>query len=507
MKDCVAALDYGTSGVKAAVFGLDGQTLGIASRELPIHLGPNGAALQPIDAVFTAGASALAEAVDRAAVQPEQVRALGITQQRSTFVPVGGDGQPLMDSYILWMDLRGVPYVEQALREGRVCEERFYTIGGLSMRKYVNPWCKILWLRAERPDVYAAASRFESMQTVLLRQLGAVDPPLDRSTASPFGLMDLDRAVWSEELCDCFDLSPRQFSPLASGGTVVGRLAPGPAQRMRLNPGTPLVLGGGDQSCAAIGAGAVHPREVFIGLGTGACVMVGLDRPLRDPRHTVSCIFHAIPGKWEIEGHTQASGVVFKWFRDQFGQAEIAAAGHCDPYDLLTSLATTIPPGADGLLFLPMLNGSTHPEIHPEARGAIVGLGLQHGRGHVVRALIEGVSLEIRWILERIAEIVGGVDRIRLAGGASRSTLWNQINANICNLPVHRAATADAAVLGAAIQAGIGVGLFRDVQTACDAMARVSETYEPEPAVAAHYDEVFGRFMAVYRALLSPGAA
>jgi xylulokinase len=339
------------------------------------------------------------------------------------------------------------------------------------------------------------------MQTVILRTLGADDPPLDRSTASPFALLDLEKGRWSEELCDLLSIPSDRLSPLTDGGEVVGELSHSAAQATGLLHGTPLVLGGGDQACAAIGAGAIHPQDCFIGLGTGACVMVSLDNPVRDPLCTISCLFHAIPGKYGFEGHTQASAAVFKWFRDEFGHAEVAAAVARDAYDLMTEKASHIAPGADGLIFLPMFNGSTQPEVHPEARGALVGLSFKHTRSHVIRALLEGISLEIRWIIERINEIVGGIQSVYLAGGASRSEVWNQINADILNLPIHCLEMSDAAVLGAAIQAGVAVGIFADIEAATKSMIRIRKTYLP-CAQTSDYDVVFDRFMKTYRTLL-----
>jgi xylulokinase len=340
------------------------------------------------------------------------------------------------------------------------------------------------------------------MQTVLLRKLGAEKSPLDRSTASPFALLDLETGSWSDYLCDQLSIPSDRFSPLADGGEVAGELSRAAAEATGLLQGTPLVIGGGDQACAAIGAGAIQPQDCFIGLGTGACVMVCLDYPVRDPLLTISCLFHAIPGKYGFEGHTQASAAVLKWFKEEFGYLEDADTNNANPYDLLTKKAAQISPGAEGLIFLPMFNGSTQPEVHPNARGAIIGLSLEHTRSHVIRALLEGISLEIRWIVSRINEIVGGIDCIYLAGGASRSDIWNQINADILNLPIHCSGVSDAAVLGAAIQAGVAVGIFPDIELAHKSMSKIRKTYLPGPN-AAVYNDIYYRFMKTYRTLLS----
>jgi xylulokinase len=204
-----------------------------------------------------------------------------------------------------------------------------------------------------------------------------------------------------------------------------------------------------------------------------------------------------------MEGHTQASGTVFRWFRDQFGGAERLVSGHSrhETYDLLIDQAASAPAGADELLFLPTFNGSTAPIVDSAARGAFIGLKLSHTRGHVIRALLEGISLEIRWMLDAMAAAGVQVNEIRLAGGGSRNALWNQIHADVFNRPVRTVHNPDAALVGAAMCAAVGLGAFPDFQRAAEAFVRLGPPRTPLAANAAIYEQTYAHYVRVFKLL------
>jgi xylulokinase len=275
------------------------------------------------------------------------------------------------------------------------------------------------------------------------------------------------------------------------------------SSELGLVQGTPIVAGGGDGQCAAAGTGVVVPGSVMVNVGTATGVQVFLSEPSFDPANTLNCAANVVPGAWEMEGHTQASGTVFRWFRDEFGSAEMALGAQTgrDPYDLLVDQASEAPPGSDGLIFLPTFNGSTAPVVDASARGGLLGLKLSHKRSHVMRAILEGISLEIRWMLDAIAETGVPVEEVRLAGGGSKNKTWNQIHADILGRPVRTVLNPDAALVGGAICAAVGLGIFSDFQQAWQAFVKLGPPVAPLPENRSAYARCYERFVGLFTLL------
>jgi xylulokinase len=256
--------------------------------------------------------------------------------------------------------------------------------------------------------------------------------------------------------------------------------------------GTPIVAGAGDQAAGAIGMGITRPGAVSATIGTSGVVFAATDRPATDPEGRIHTFCHAIPGRWHVMGVTQAAGLSLKWFRDQL------AAG--TSYDQLTAEAERIAPGADGVLWAPYLMGERTPHCDPNARGALVGLAASHGRGHIVRAIMEGVAFSLRDTLSIFAELQVPVDSIRLGGGGSRSALWRQIQADVYGQPVDTAAD-EGAAYGAAILAAVGIDRWPTVDAACDALVRGTTSTQPRAAAVTSMSDRYRAYGRIYPAL------
>jgi xylulokinase len=253
--------------------------------------------------------------------------------------------------------------------------------------------------------------------------------------------------------------------------------------------------------------GVAEPGYVSVGIGTGGGVLTYLDQPLRHPDRALNCLPHAVPGAWEIEGICLASGATYKWYRDVLGTYEKIAAGglNMDPYEILNAEASLAAPGSSGLLVMPALAGSGAPNWYPKARGVILGLTLATDKKALTRAILEGVCLEIRWMLEATQKLGVPIKEMRIWGGAAKSSLWNQIAADVYGVPVAQTAVSEAGLVGAAICAGVGVGMFENAREGARRMVRVERCFEPNPLLRAHYDELFDLYQTVYRALREAG--
>jgi xylulokinase len=267
--------------------------------------------------------------------------------------------------------------------------------------------------------------------------------------------------------------------------------------------GVPLVIGGGDQQCAALGSGMIHLGQSLLNIGTASAVMAAVNEPVRDPNSIIPCVCHAAPGQWEMEGHTQASGIVLQRYRDEFSDREKLEAHKTqgDVYDLITQQASQSTPGAQGLMFLPMMNGSTAPRDEPSGSAALIGLKISHTKADILRSILEGICYENRWMLETMIQSGSAMENIFITGGASKSVFWNQLHADILKHPVVQVQTSNAALVGAAICAGIGIGLFADASEGVRRLVRFGDTFQPVANGVKAYDVLFERFTRTYAML------
>lgn len=487
----VAAIDLGTTRIKVGIFDLAGSLLASTSREQSLLFPAAGRVEQDPHRTWTLQCEALREALARAEVAPERVEAVTLSVQRGTVIALDGSGEPLTN-HIVWMDQRGVDRLEEARRA--VGPERYYDTAGHPLVPYTG-LSKVLWLQRDAPDLFSRSRVVGPPQTLYLRWLGADELLCDTSVATFFGPFDIRRMDWSDDLLAALALPREKLPRITPSVTIAGAVSQRAAEACGLRAGTRVIAGGGDGQCAGAGSGVTVPGRVMVNIGTAAGVQVFLAEPRLDPRRVLNCGAHVVTGAWEMEGHTQASGAVFRWVRDELARDQAQhAQGIESAYDRLAQEAAAVPPGAEGLLVLPTFNGASAPLIRPEFRGAILGLGLAHTRAHIIRAVLEGISLEIRWMLEAVREAGVEVSEVRLVGGGSLSPVWNQIHADVLGLPVTTLDVADAAVTGAAICAAVSMGAYRDFHAAAEVFARPRGRFEPTQRHAAFYEDLYGAY-------------
>jgi xylulokinase len=495
--------DIGTSGVKAGILASDGRVIAITHREYGvISPGPCWSE-QSIEEMWHAECDASNELLSISQLSAREIAGIAISCQRATFAPVDKSWKYLTN-FIGWQDKRSIEECGEI--QSLIGDERYYQIAGLAIEP-TAAISKILWLKKHAPRVFEQTYQFASTQNVHLRQLGVENPPCDLADAAYMGLLDVDRLCWSEELLTKLDIPFEKMPALSASGKVVGRLSREAAQQTGLAAGTPIVTAGGDLQCAGLGVGITGPGLVGVGVGSGADVLIYLDAPARHSKAALSCLPHVVEGAWEMEGLCLASGTTYKWFRDHFFRTEAdAAVTHgLDPYDLMDEAAAEIPAGSRGVLVMPYLMGAGAPNWDPMVRGVILGLTPETDKKTLTRAILEGICLEIRWMLESVVELGENIRGIRIYGGPAKSRLWNQIAADIFGFPVTRMETNQAGLVGAAICAGVGIGCFANAQEGAESMARAVEIIDPNPGVMETYDELFGIYKAAYYSLSSSG--
>nr|WP_315847770.1 FGGY-family carbohydrate kinase [uncultured Rhodoferax sp.] len=418
-------------------------------------------------------------------------------------IPVDASGQALYPC-LIWMDRRATAEVKWVQRS--VDLERLFDITGNGVDSYYG-YTKMLWLRENEPAVWAQTQQFLPPNSyVNARLTGAV--AVDHSSAGNIGgVYDVQARTWSDEALQMLGI-PRRMMPdrLVESSDVVGGLLPDWAARLGLQPGTPVVAGGVDAAVATLAAGAAQPGNHVAMMGTSMCW--GTIRPSVDARHGLISMPHVFNGAQDLYvfGGAIAAGASVTWFRETFCQAEIAAAKAqgVDPHSLLEKDAAPLPPGSDGLLFLPYLMGERSPVWDAKASGAFIGLGLHHGRPNLYRAVLEGVTYALRHNIEAGVKGLDGIatldERLVVVGGASHSNLWMQIIADVTGRPVYTLQEDVEASLGAALLAAYGAGLINADAVRQGWVTPVPRT-TPNPHAHVAYSDLFAQYVDLYPAL------
>lgn len=507
MNTYVIGLDNGTTSARAKLYDLTGRVVAEASQVYECEYPSPGWVDQDITMLNAANLECLRALVESSGVDPRSVVSLGLSTQRGLHLYVDADGEVLRGGRGLsWQDARHPKQLDR-LRD-TIGDERFYAITGLPISAFW-PIGKILWMQENEPEEYGRAVKILTTQEYFLRQLSDADDwYIDRSNASLFGLMDVERLDWSQELLDLVGVRRDQLPTIVASGHRVGTIRPEVAALTGLPLGLPVSTGGGDQQCAGIGAGVIEPGLCELTFGTAGNSVAYLERPVSDPQRVITRSVHATPEPvWEAEGIQAAAGAAYRWFRDNIGYLAryVEPFTGTDPYVLLNRLAEKAPPGANGLIFHPYLAGSMTPHYDEHARGGFLGLTLKHDLGDLARAVLEGVAYEAREIIEAYGAMGLELREIRLAGGATKSDLWCQIQADVYGKPTSVLREGECAVLGAAILGAVGAGIFADVREGVDSTVHVERTYEPRPDHHERYTELWKIFGRSYRALHESG--
>jgi len=497
--DHILSVDLGTTAIKVALFDSAGKLAAKATREYTL-LTPSTLAVElPVETYWQAFKNGVGEVLAVSRVKPAAVRALGISAQGETLIFAGRDGRPLRDA-IVWLDNRAQREAEELNRE--FPEKDTYRITGQVSIVPTWPAAKVLWVQRNEPEVFAGAAKILLIEDYFLHRLTgkyACEGSLVCSTV----YWDINTRRWWPEMLKRLGIGEGRLPEIRESGEPVGTLLPAVARELGLDAGTVVCTGALDQAAGAIGVGNIRPGVFSENTGAALAICATVDHPVLDPKGRMPCHYHGIPGAYMCHTFT-TGGMVLKWYRDMFCQPEIqvGALAGLDPYELLGREAAQVAPGAEGLVMLPHLQGAMAPEANPKAKGVFYGITLRHTKAHFARAIMEAIACIVRRNIEVVEELGIRVSEIRGLGGGSRSAVWNQIKADLTGRPVLTMENEEAACLGAAILAGVGVGLFQSLPDACARMVQVKGRHEPDPANAQAYDGHYAKYVGLYDSLV-----
>lgn len=505
MSKYIAGIDGGTMGVRCVIVDFKGNEVSSAYFETPTTYPKPGWVEQNAEDFMDLALKSTEAAISKADIKGEDIACVSFTNMRSTFVPVDKEGNFLHPIFI-WQDLRGVemfPWMEERMAKYDMDWADLYKITGFP-KGAVWPSSKVYWYKKHFPELYEKTHKMVTPQALLIKALGADGWYDDDTDAGWWQICDADTFEYVPKLAEVFEVDIEKYPKNYKPTTKVGEVTPEVAAKTGLKVGTPLIMGSGDQQCGAIGVGNVESGLASICLGTAGLVIGYSEVPVRHPTAACHVLGHPGTGNWTMEGHASAAASAFRWVKNTFSDSEIqeALSKHVDVYEILTAEAADSPPGAKGAIFMPWLAGEACPYYDDNARAAFIGMTLAHTKSDLYRAAMEGICFEMKQMLEALkAANFKEFKLLRVTGGAARSDLWNQIQADIYGSPVETVKVSEATALGACMLGAVGVGIYKDIHEAAANMVQVDKRFEPIPENVETYKEVFKIFELGFNAL------
>ena len=490
-------LDIGTTGCKAIVFGREWEILGRASREYPVLSPRAGWAEQDAEQVWELAMEALAQAMDQGRADPP--RAMALSVQGEAVIPVDPGGRPLRNA-ILGMDTRST--AENAWLAETFDPQVLFRRTGMPMHT-INTLTKLLWLKRNEPTAWASAAQFLLYEDYFLRRLTG-KAVISHCLASRTQMYDLHTSDWATDILDRCELDPVRLAPVQVGReTVVGMLDRTIARQIGTSGDVLLVSGGHDQACAALGSGVIRPGLAMVSTGTAEVVEVAMASPVLDERLRkggISIYRHVVPGLYLAMTLNHSGGLTLRWFRDTLCRDQCARAAETatDAYDLILAEA---PAGPTYLMVLPHFSGAGTPRVDVHSRGAILGMTFATTQAEIGKAILEGLTYELRTNLELLRDAGIRLDELHAVGGGARSLTWLQMKADVCQIRLRVPRMTEAACLGAAILAAVGARTGTDIASCVDHAVSFDRTFEPERGEACRYDRRYRLYGKVYPAL------
>ena len=475
----VIAIDIGTQGTKGGLYSQALQCICTAFEASNLISPAAGTVWQEPEELYASVLRVTAELMAKAQIAPGQVAAIGIDGQMAGILGIGPDGQAVTP-YDSWLDTRCEAYVRQMAKEGR--EVVKWTGGPVSFTH--GP--KILWWKNEHPDVYKKVSKFVLPHAYVVGRLTGLsggDAYSDYTTLHFSGFADNRNKAWAAPLLDRFGVAEAKMPRIVSPFTPIGGLTQEAAAQMGLKPGTPVAAGCGDTAASTFGAGMLHPGMVLDCAGTASVLSCITDSFEPDIAHeTMTLMRSPVDGLFTPLAYLGGGGLCVRWFRDQLSGRPAAS------YETLEVEASTVPPGCEGLTFIPHFSGRALPN-DPMLKGGFIGLDFKHKRGHMYRAVLEAVAYEYRYYLDILKTLYPACpfSQMLSIGGGAQSPLMNQIKADVLGLCVKTLSAADTALVGSAVIAGVAAGLITDYEKTLQGSIRLGREFVPEKESADAY--------------------
>ena len=489
----IIGIDIGTTSTKAVLFTTTGNTICKYSVGYPLYTRTPNTAEQDPEEILSAVITTVRAVITSSKISLAQLIGLSFSSAMHTLIAVDAEGK-LLSKSMTWADNRSAKWTKRIKQEQQGHE--IYLRTGTPIHP-MSPFVKLVWLRNEHPELFKQAKKFISIKEYIFYQFFQ-QYVIDYSIASATGLLNLKKLNWDKEALEVAGITADQLSELVPTTHILKPIHTEFAQAMGIPADTPTVIGANDGGLSNLGVGAIAPGIVAVTVGTSGAIRAVVEQPITDSQERLFC--YALTEKqWLVGGAVSNGGIALRWVRDQLTDTEVRAAQRLgkDPYEFITMLAETVPPGSEGLLFHPYLMGERSPLWDANARGSFFGLNLNHTKAHLVRAVLEGIVFNLSLVLQALEDAIGTAERIQATGGLVRSQLWRQMMADIFDRDVTVPEQYESSCLGAAI---LGLYALHEISSLDIAPQIRGETYQHQPLTA--NVETYQKILPIYTRLL-----
>ena len=479
-------IDISTTATKALLINNNGKVIGINSSSYSFKT-PHPLWSEQHPSLWWDGTvNSVRGLLKNSGIEPSQIAGVGLTGQMHGLVLLGRNCEVLRPA-ILWNDQRTQDQCNEI--HTRIGKSHFISItGNVSLTGFTAP--KILWVQKNEPQIYQHISHVLLPKDYVRYKLTGLFAT-DMADGSGTLLLDLRNRNWSQEVLEKLQIPTEWMPALFEGPDITGVITEEASLATGLSKGTPVMAGGGDQAAQAVGVGAISEGVVALTLGTSGVVFASTNEPYYHPEGILHAFCHSVPGKWHFMGVMLSAAGSLRWLHDTFSPNL--------EYDQLLKPAESVPPGANGLIFLPYLSGERTPYPDPFARGAFVGLTLRHGFSEITRAVLEGVAFGIKDIFELIKKSgTTSINQVRISGGGAKSQLWRQILSDVLDCELVTVNSMEGAAYGAALLAGVGSGCWADVDRACESVIELVGSVQPNPKNQDSYAKSYSIYQSLY---------
>lgn len=483
-------LDIGTSGVKGILISVEGEIITTKTEGYPLSTPNAGWAEQNPEDWWEATKKCIREIIEESNINTGEIAGISFSGQMHSSVFLDEEMEVIRPA-ILWSDTR----------TSKQCQEIYDRAGGLkSLIGYVsNPALegftapKILWLRENEPENYKKVNLVLLPKDYIRYKLtGEIHTEVSDGAGTL--LMDVEQKDWSAGLLEKLDIDREILPPVVNAIEITGRITEAVAAETGLKAGTPVVAGGADNACGAVGSGIIKEGRVMVSIGSSGVVLAQAGKPVADEKGRIHLFNHALPDSWYMMGVMLSAGMSFSWLKESLYNNSL-------DYDLLNQLADEVEPGSEGLIFLPYLYGERTPHADASARGVFFGISGKHKQGHFIRSVMEGVTFGLRDSLELIKEQGVEINEIRAIGGGAKSKIWQQILADIFGQEISLLNVEEGPAFGAALIASVGVGAYDSFAEAESKMIKVVKKIAPEEEDIDRYNRLYRLYRGLYTSL------
>jgi len=489
------AIDLGTSTLKIAIFNTDGKVASSSSIEHSLSYPGKNMVENDLEKYWEAIARLLKKTLNSLDDDPSNILAISLSSQGETIVPVDKDMKPLRPA-IVWLDGRSVKEAEEIASV--FDEDKLFKITGLPSSDPMWPASKIKWIEKNEPEVFRVSYKFLLLEDYVAYKLtGKIFGEATLYNSSYY--YNINKLKYYKPMLDYLNITEDKLPEIVYTGKVMGNISPLASSETGLSISTKFVAGAMDQVAGAIGGGNIQEGIATETTGSAFAMIVTINKPLIDKESRLPCQLHAVKGRYCLMPFSMTGGMVFKWFKDNFfDSGNSNKLSDNEIYNLMTTEASEIPAGSDGLIMLPHITGAFFPENNPKAKGVFFWISIDHKRGHFTRAILESIAFMLRKDLEIFSDNNIKIKSIISMGGGAKSAIWNQIKTDITGLELIIPENTETALLGAAIIAGVGIGTYKSYDQAIKDIVKVEHKYKPNPGNKNIYGASYKKYNDLY---------